>query len=304
MGALKVKVPGVGYITIPRGEKGDSGAIVGESKIWNGPRLPEGGYLWEDGSEVSRATYAALFEALTIPLTGTITSGTTTLNIGSSDKTGIEIGHPVSGPGVQAGTSVTAIGASTITLSKSVTSSSTGAEFRVCPHGVGDGMTTFNLPDKRVRTLIGKGASHALGATEGLSTESLRATTWSHLHDHPATLQKVGAGNWVKAAGSGTSLTGGISGGYTDHNHAMSFSHPTGAVTASGGGQRVTTGGHGSTDLTAQAQGANHGHNHSLGISDPTHEHDVNMRIGSANNVDEDESARHAYAVTNYIIKY
>lgn len=52
--------------------------------------------------------------------------------------------------------------------------------------GIGDGATTFNLPDLRGKALIGVSGSHALGATGGSETTTL-STTNLPSHNHGVT---------------------------------------------------------------------------------------------------------------------
>lgn len=65
-------------------------------------------------------------------------------------------------------------------------------------YGVGDGSTTFNLPDARDKTILGVSASHPLGSTGGAETVTLTEAqlpahdhsmdhTHSINHDHPST---------------------------------------------------------------------------------------------------------------------
>lgn len=54
----------------------------GFSMVWRGSALPEGRWLWEDGSAISRTTYAELFAA--IGTTYGAGNGTTTFNLPDS----------------------------------------------------------------------------------------------------------------------------------------------------------------------------------------------------------------------------
>jgi microcystin-dependent protein len=281
MSSLKVKV-GTIYERITRGPKGDpgaDGAIVGESKIYNGIALPTG-YLWEDGSAVSRTTYAALFAAITLTISGNNLGGNPNIT-GIASTADIRIGYPISGPGVPTGTVVAAVNPDSITLSKATTGGSTGGQYVIAPHGVGDGVTTFNLPDKRLRVPVGAGVTNKqLGATEGLA-EADRNAEWSHNHKHMLS-------GGISSSGTGISTQGTS----VNHNHAMSFSHQTAANTpTSGGAIRVTQAAHGSTDLTAQDT------THAHGVSDPGHGH------GHTLSVNDTDSGDHPYVAVNYIIK-
>lgn len=135
------------------GEDG-GGAIIGEEKMWPGISLPsvEGEtFMWENGAAISRTTYKTLFERLAISTTGNRTSGSKVLKSIPS-TTGMKVGMPVSGTGVKAATTIETVNSSTeITLSQAASSTGSGGAFVVAPHGVGNGSTTFNLPDARGR---------------------------------------------------------------------------------------------------------------------------------------------------------
>lgn len=286
-GALKIKVGGT-YQPVTRGEPGPSGHLTGESKIWNGPRLPAGGFLWEDGAAHSRVTYDALFRALTIQPTANTVNGTPTLsNVTFPDGSAwgdLATGWPVSGPGVPPSTKVSSIniGAGTITLDKNLTSSSTGATFVIAPHGVGDGSTTFNVPDKRVRVPIGEGTGFNLGDTDG-ALEYQRSVEWLHDHSHPVTgtISGNATGVYVNPAN-------------TDHNHPGPADHGQGTNPNGTNNTRLGPGaGHGSTGLAAQSTGQSHAH----GLVDPWHAHDHSLGTAAY------DTGLHPFAVVNYIIK-
>lgn len=116
---------------------------------------PPAGWLPADGSAVSRTTYATLFNAITYASVNVnITSGSNSIT-NMSINSGWFVGMPISGPGIPAGATVASANASTITISANATATSTGSTVRICPSGVGDGSTTFNVPDARGRVLRG-----------------------------------------------------------------------------------------------------------------------------------------------------
>lgn len=103
-------------------------------------------------------------------------------------------------------------------------------------YGVGDGATTFNIPDLRGRTVIGQGAgtgltTRALGAKGGEETHVLTiAELASHVHSqHPETLrQQAGVGsNSIGSPGSSnytTALAGTqANGSDSPHNNMQPF---------------------------------------------------------------------------------
>lgn len=99
--------------------------------------------------------------------------------------------------------------------------------------GMGDGATTFNVPDGRGRALVGAGAgpsltNRALGATGGAETHVLSAAEIP-AHTHPMKYLNLtytsGAGTMVGALGSGglTANTDANTGGGSAHNNMQPF---------------------------------------------------------------------------------
>jgi len=199
--------------------------IVGESRTFNTVNGCPSGWFEEDGSQKSRTSYSALFSALTITdAGGSFTSGSAVVT-GLASTALMGTGMPVSGPKIQSGTIIQAVNSSTqITMSKTATSSGVAA-IVVAPHGVGDGSTTFNLPDMRRRTAIGAGGTGAgnvgtyLGNYGGEETHTLSpAEMPSHTHSYTTvggTPLNAPPGG---AAAGGTGATTGSAGSGQAHN--------------------------------------------------------------------------------------
>jgi len=123
-----------------------------------------GGYLMMDGTAYSRTTYANLFNAITLQPTGTVTSGSATISAMCSTAN-IITGMRVSGTCIPAGAGVSTIGSGTVTLTANATCGATGTIVFARPDaGIGDGSTTFNVPDWRGRTVVGSGSGAGLTA--------------------------------------------------------------------------------------------------------------------------------------------
>lgn len=133
------------------------GVQAGTIIDWAGPEVPTG-YLYCDGSAVSRTTYAALMANITSVQTGTLTNGLDTVS-GLTSTANIYVGMKVEGTGVPAGATVaTVVDANNITLSANATTG--GAQsLTFFSWGSGDGSTTFNVPDLRRYTTIGFGGT-------------------------------------------------------------------------------------------------------------------------------------------------
>jgi len=126
--------------------------FVGSLKLVLHNDAPESGFLQAAGASVSRTTYSALFNKITIAVSGNNTSGQNTITaVPTAVFSRAQVGMPISGPGIGAGVTISAVnsGTNTITLSSPTSSGGSGLSYRICPWGVGDGSTTFQLPDLR-----------------------------------------------------------------------------------------------------------------------------------------------------------
>ena len=188
-----------------------------------GINLPAG-YLWANGQAVSRSTYVRLFSALTVSVTGTTTSGSNSVSAVSQDLTALPVsvvGMPVSGPGIPASTTISGVTSTTLTLSNNATASASGVAIVVAPHGVGDGSTTFNVPDARGRVSAGRddmggvaaGRLSASGVgTSGLDGTKLGAAGGTDRHQltaaqMPSHTHQYNSYNASAAASSGSTVT-------------------------------------------------------------------------------------------------
>lgn len=172
---------------------------------------PDDGYLWCDGAAYSRTVYQALFEAITARPTANIASGSATLTAVSS-LDGVWVGSPISGTGIPVGATVVSVGAGTITISANATASGTAVQVCVAPYGVGDGTTTFNVPDYQGRSPFGVDPAQArmATATVGFDVTRLGAVGGSqHMHGHSHGVTDPGHAH-----------------GYTDPKHSHGVSDP------------------------------------------------------------------------------
>lgn len=127
---------------------------AGVVKEYSGIVLPAG-YLWADGSMVSRSTFATLFAAISKQTTGSLVSGNATITSVAS-TTGIAAGMPMSGPGIQSGALVKSFTSNSITMTLAANGTGTAQPIVIAPHGVGDGITTFTLPNRCGRIGVGR----------------------------------------------------------------------------------------------------------------------------------------------------
>lgn len=195
---------------------------------------PPSGWIKRNGAALSRTTYAALFNAITLQTTGNTTSGSNSISsVGSTAN--IANGMPISGPGIPAGTTVTGIGAGSITISQNATATASGVAIVVAPYGVGDGSTTFNVPEGRAE--FDRGWDDGRGIDSGRVFGSAQASQ-NLSHSHTGTTDAGGGHTHTGTLYSNTGAnsgalggTGGSGGGYTFidavGNHTHTFTTAT-----------------------------------------------------------------------------
>lgn len=131
------------------------------------------GWAFCYGQAISRTTYADLFVAITLTLTGNTTSGNAVIASASLDITALGLtGAKVEGAGITTGTTILSATSGSITLSANATATATGITVRILPFGTGDNSTTFTLPDGRGRALAGRdnmGGTAASRLTTGIN---------------------------------------------------------------------------------------------------------------------------------------
>jgi hypothetical protein len=140
--------------------------------------LLESGWYWCDGSNKNRVTDAPLFNAITIQQTGTLNSTAVVTGLtdtaNGSGNTPISPGMPVSGTNIPANTVVLSVDSGTqVTLSAAATGSGV-TPLVFAPFGVGDGSTTFGIPN---RAYVGVGRDNASGSASNIMQLSTTITT-------------------------------------------------------------------------------------------------------------------------------
>lgn len=201
---------------------------VGEVKAWPMKTAPTG-YLLCDGSAISRTTYANLFNAI-VPSIGTFTVSIATPAVVTLNNHGLETGDSVylttTGAlptGLSANTIyyVVKIDANTFNLATTFANANAGTKIatsgtqsgvhtlRFCPYGLGDGSTTFNVPNLKGKVIVGLNTSDAefdvLGVAGAVGEKShLNKSTESGV---PAHTHYVAAQPGAGAYGYGPSVT-------------------------------------------------------------------------------------------------
>jgi microcystin-dependent protein len=187
-----------------------SGTLAAGDIVPSGARTRSGALLC-DGTAYSRATYATLFAAI-VPSLGTFTVTIATPAVFSLTSHGLTAGDKVyftTTGALPTGLSVNTIyyvisaGLTSSAFEVSATSggsaiNTTGTQsgthtLRFCPYGLGNGSTTFNVPDLRGQAPIGSGTGSGLtarqmGVTGGAETITLTgAQSGTSAHTHTAT---------------------------------------------------------------------------------------------------------------------
>jgi len=185
--------------------------LLGEERVFHGPVAPP---LWQfpTGQALSRTTYADLFQATTVQPTGTSSNGSQTISgvtFPAPGYTGIPAGWFISGPGIAAGTTITGTTSSTITISQNAGSGAGAGTFVISPWGIGDGSTTFNVPDRRGR------AVHAADNMGGTAANRLTSASMGS-----TAVQGVAGGNELLQTHNHGITDGG-------HTHGNTLSNPS-----------------------------------------------------------------------------
>lgn len=129
------------------------GNVVGTVLPWSGLVAPPN-YVFAYGQPLARATYPLLLSTVTLPTSVICTSGLNILS-GISDTQSIKLGAKVEATCIAPGTTVTAVATTSVTVSNNA-SVSTAVTATFFPYGNGNGSTTFNVPDFRGQTIVGR----------------------------------------------------------------------------------------------------------------------------------------------------
>lgn len=140
--------------TTSSGGGGDGSIPVGTEISCAGFAAPAN-FVFEYGQALSRSTNATLFSQLSTGQAGVTISGSPIVT-GLTDTSQFSVGMFVEGSGIPAATSILSVDSgSQIHLSANATLSGT-AVLTFFAYGNGDGSTTFNVPDRRGRVLVGR----------------------------------------------------------------------------------------------------------------------------------------------------
>lgn len=245
----------------------DEVALAGEVKLGAWVSLPNG-FLWCDGTAYSRTNYSALFNAITIRGAGSPASGSPTVSsVSAAVITALQanfptsgLAIPISGTGIPGGTVVTGYnaGASTLTLSQNASASGSGVVLVLAPHGVGDGSTTFNVPNISQRVpLVSDHSTYLPGVAAGESVHTLTAaempththTDSGHVHGGTTDSGPAAFGAQVPAAATVTdhlitlgtdwhvpTYNGAWGGSTLVHNHTFTTNSGVANLSSVGGG--------------------------------------------------------------------
>ncbi|SIC58356.1 tail fiber protein [Mycobacteroides abscessus] len=222
-------------------------------------RVAPSGWLNADGSAVSRTTYANLFSVI-VPSLGIFTITIASPGVVTKTAHGLSTGDSVyltttgalpTGLVINTLYYVIRVDANTFRLASSRANAIAGTAINTtgsqsgthtvldCPYGLGDGSTTFNLPDARGRVLAGmdttsgtaasrltlarsQGTYGNLGATGGAESHQLIiAELASHNHGIPVGGQQKPQGTGGITAASIDPSTSSATGGDTAHNNVQ-----------------------------------------------------------------------------------
>lgn len=219
--------------------------------------LPPTGWLECDGATLSRATFAGLFSAMTIQQTGTRTNASaiiTGLTSTANMRAGYFVGAVVGGQITNGTTILTVDSATQITMNANALSSGS-ATVIVSPFALGDGTTTFTLPN--VSAVGGPGGYFRRSRTSTARMGTVQAESTNLLsHTHTQ------GGNFtsgIQSVGHTHTFSGDTGGISADHSHPISPTAATVISAAQGTLSAVLQGAGGGAGATG-ASGTDHTH--------------------------------------------
>lgn len=209
------------------------------------------GFLELDGSSISRTTYSDLFSAVTIQQTGTRSSGSAIIT-GLSSTTNMKVGYYVGGSGITNGSVIVSVDSSTQITIDNNASSSGSATVIVSPWALGDGSTTYTLPDATTNGMFfrSRTSSIAMGVSQTSANLAHTHTTDSQgSHTHTGTTDSDGdhLHTYTKVKSGGGTYVGGAP--------ALSLTETDDTSTAGAHTHSFTTDSDGAHTHTAQSSG-------------------------------------------------
>jgi microcystin-dependent protein len=236
---------------------------AGVIQQYGGVAVPPG-WLACDGTAYSRTAYAALFSALALSTTADTNGTTTVTGIPAAVWDQLQDGWYVSGTNIVAPTLISAVGTTSgqITISLPANNTTTGGSIVFAPYGIGDGSTTFNVPDMRSRVPVGVALT---SPATGLSAR-LPGQDWAGGEETHALAAAEGPSHSHTDSGHNHGSTGGES---ATHAHGITFAYnnvvyyPGSTESAVGGSSWPISGVSGSGAATIAANTV--GHTHSVG---------------------------------------
>ncbi|MEM7621182.1 MAG: hypothetical protein AAF228_12120 [Pseudomonadota bacterium] len=162
-GFLQLVSNGSNWVVVENNKLGRPGQLIPTAEV-----IAPTGTVFTYGQTLSRTIYDEVFDNITLQVTANTTNAGNQLTSISGLTEAIGAGCLIEGNGIPAGTTVSSVSGSTITMSANATATQTGIDVRLLPWGRGDGATTFNTPNTRSRALLGR--SNMGGTSNGLIT--------------------------------------------------------------------------------------------------------------------------------------
>lgn len=199
------------------------------------------------GQALSRATYPDYLAAVTRTQSAVRSSGNNTLTSVANTK-GLGAGMPIEGTGIQSGTTIASVTASTIVMSQNATSSGT-ANVMVFKTGYGSGgdSTTVGVPDCQGRKIAGRDdmsgtaaarlpSATVLNTAQGSKEQTLSALQIPQLATTGITASSVTTGPFNQAGNTNVSITtGGAASGTSNVGPIAISTTIGGTINATGG---------------------------------------------------------------------
>lgn len=270
-------------VDVPPPAAGSYGPQAGDL-VYHGGIGTRAGAIDADGSDVLRASYPALWDALSLKATtATRTAGVAIVTDIPSTRF-MAAGMAIELTSFPFGSTILSVDSgTTITVDNPAGDSGSDTEVRVYPHGNGDGITTFNVPNMSDVFPLGydyAGATLALGSGGGSGSATLTEANLP-AHDHPAAVTDPGHDHTASSVDAGHDH-GGTTGNDGSHTHETSTAGRVFVEVESATAQqvRVAEDGGGTIDIVVDAN-------------------DPNTTYGQKSDASTDTEGNHAHTISS-----
>jgi hypothetical protein len=236
---------------------------TGTTLDFSGVVIPSG-FVLAIGQTLSRTTFSALFNTLSMTSVPATTNGTTTVSITGAAALGIQVGWYVGGNNVTCNSFITTVNTNSIVINNAAGASG-ATTLTLGPYQQGDCSTTFTLPNYTGKLLAGVDGATNITATTCPNSASIGDKTQSPntgcgAQIQTLTLAQIPTGITASNGAVSITVTGPIGGHNMPLDASLSASTSSGATPVwAGGGVSTTTSFSGSNSVSVTSNNTSGG---------------------------------------------